>query len=256
MIENQNTNEFGAFRSAHPAKENEPVLALFQKVKQYISEQIQSGRWRPGERIPSENQLVESLGVSRMTVNRSLRELTQEGILMRRQGVGTFVSEIKPLAGLVEVRSISDEIERAGGMHSCTVHLLEAETVSSAVAQALGLQTGAEVYHSVIVHKNHGRPVQLAERWVNPFVAPEFLKQDFRYRTPHHYLQEVAPIQQAQHILEAILPDKRAQRLLEIKPSEPCLLLLRRTWALGQVATDSRFIYPGSRYRMGGRFAT
>jgi GntR family histidine utilization transcriptional repressor len=94
----------------------------------------------------------------------------------------------------------------------------------------------------------------MAERWVNPAVAPDFLKQNFERITPHQYIQEVAPIQEAQHFLEAILPDDKAQHLLRIGPHEPCLLLLRRTWALGQVATDNRFIYPGSRYRMGCRF--
>lgn len=255
MVESKNRkNGFGDFSKGRMSRDHSPGLALYRKVKQFISERIEKGRWRPGERIPSEHQLVRTLGVSRMTVNRALRELTEEGVLVRSQGVGTFVAEQTPLAGLLEVRSIADEIVMAGGQHSCTVHTLEEAAATRSMARALGLNEGDRVFHSLIVHENHGLPVQMAERWVNPAVAPDFLKQDFLRFTPHQYIQEVAPIQEAQHFLEAILPDKKAQRLLRIDPYEPCLLLLRRTWALGQVATDNRFIYPGSRYRMGCRF--
>jgi GntR family histidine utilization transcriptional repressor len=231
-----------------------PPLALYQQVKKHILDQIESGELQAGMRIPSEHQLVDTLGVSRMTVNRAIRELTEEGVVTRSQGVGSFVAEQKPFAGLLEVLSIADEIKRAGGEHSCDVHLLKKETAPQSVAWALEIRPGGPVFHSIFVHKSNGVPVQLAERWVNPAVAPHYLEQDYTEITPNEYLQMVAPLQEAQHVLEAILPDKESQRLLKIGAREPCILLLRRTWALGQVATDNRFIYPGSRFRLGGRF--
>ena len=68
---------------------------FYEKVKQAISEKIHSGVWRPHDRIPSEAELVAQFGFSRMTINRALRELTDEGLLVRLQGVGTFVAEPK-----------------------------------------------------------------------------------------------------------------------------------------------------------------
>ncbi|VTN06484.1 Uncharacterized HTH-type transcriptional regulator yurK [Raoultella ornithinolytica] len=68
---------------------------FYEKVKQAISEKIQRGVWRPHDRIPSEAELVAQFGFSRMTINRALRELTDEGLLVRLQGVGTFVAEPK-----------------------------------------------------------------------------------------------------------------------------------------------------------------
>jgi GntR family transcriptional regulator, histidine utilization repressor len=245
-----------SLRNEGPAGTGLSGLPLYQKVKQHILDCIEGGQWRAGQRIPSENMLVDSLGVSRMTVNRALRELAEEGILSRSQGVGTFVAEQKPLAGLLEVRSITDEILWAGGVHTCEVLLLAEKRATRKVALALGIKPGQRAFHSIIVHKNHDLPVQFAERWVNPSVAPDYLKQDFRSMTPHQYLQSVAHLQKAQHILEAVLPDRHVQEHLRIGPHEPCLLLLRRTWALGRVATDNRFTYPGSRYRMGCRFQT
>lgn len=229
-------------------------LALYEQVQQFVLKNIEDGNWASGHKLPSENQLVLTLGLSRMTVHRALRELADKGILIRKPGVGTFVAPPTPETGLVEVRSIVDDIAQAGGSHSAIVHLLKAEPAQHRVAAALELGLHEEVFHSIIVHKNNGIPVQLAERWVNPKVAPGYLQQDFQKISPHQYLQHVAPIQQVQHIVEAVSPDPGNCQLLEITPREPCLLLLRRTWALGMVATDNRFLYPGSRFRFGGRF--
>lgn len=61
---------------------------FYEKVKQTISEKIATGVWRPHDRIPSEADLVAQFGFSRMTINRALRELTDEGLLVRLQGSG------------------------------------------------------------------------------------------------------------------------------------------------------------------------
>jgi DNA-binding GntR family transcriptional regulator len=68
---------------------------LYARVKQMITQQIDNGSWPPHHRVPSESELVSELGFSRMTINRALRELTAEGLLVRMQGVGTFVAEPK-----------------------------------------------------------------------------------------------------------------------------------------------------------------
>lgn len=59
--------------------------ALYRRAKDYVQDQLRAGVWKPGDLISSENQLVQELGISRMTVNRALRELTEEGHLVRFQ---------------------------------------------------------------------------------------------------------------------------------------------------------------------------
>jgi GntR family histidine utilization transcriptional repressor len=229
-------------------------LALYQQVKKYILDRIQAGKWPPGTRIPSENQLVKTLGVSRMTANRALRELSAEGYLVRMHGVGTFVQEHKPVMTFLEVKSIAAEISAWGGLHSCEIHLLSEEKATGIVAASMGLVPGQPVFHSTIVHKDRNQPVQLSDRYVNPAVAPDYLAQDFSRITPNEYLVKAAPIQETEHVIDAVLPDRTAQKLLDISKNEPCLLLNRRTWSFGQVATKARLLYPGSRYRIGSRF--
>jgi GntR family histidine utilization transcriptional repressor len=240
-----------------PTRKNpdRPPRARYQEVKDYVLDGIRSGRWRPGDRVPSEHQIVGTIGVSRATANRALRELAQEGHLVRLHGAGTFVRENRPPMAFLAVRNIADEIAGWGGAHRAEVHLLREERAGGALAAAMGLSDGQPVYRSVIVHKDGDRPVQLSDRFVNPAVAPDYLRQDFTRITPNAYLTRIAPIQEAEHVVEAVLPDPRAQRLLRIAAGEPCLLLHRRTWSFGLVATKARLLHPGSRYRLGGRFA-
>ncbi len=227
---------------------------LYQQVKNYIVERIESGEWPPETRVPSENEFVDRLKISRMTAHRALRELTTEGHLIRVQGVGTFVSTRKPRVALLEIKSISDEIAEWGGRHTSDVRLLAREGAPPDLAEAMGLQPGDKVFHSVIVHRDNGRPVQYSNRYVNPAVAPDYLRQDFTQITPTQYLVRVAPVQEAEHIIEAKLPDSDVRNFLDLQAGEPCLFLYRRTWSFNQVATKSLLIYPGSRYQLGGRF--
>src|SRR3546814_13833953 len=87
------------------------------KLKHYILRHITNGDWPPLSRIPSENELVGKFDVSRMTVNRALRELTDAGVVTRVQGVGSFVAAPKAESAMFEVRSISDEIPARGQSH-------------------------------------------------------------------------------------------------------------------------------------------
>jgi GntR family histidine utilization transcriptional repressor len=227
---------------------------LYRKVKDHILALIADGRLRPDSRIPSENQLVRDLKVSRMTVHRALRELTGEGLLVRIQGVGTFVAPKKPQSTLLEIISIAEEIRSRGGVHSSTVHLLQSEPAPAPIAGKMHLAPGAEVFHAMLVHHEDSVPVQLADRYVNPVSAPDFLAQDYTRMTPAEYLLHTAPVTEVEHVVEAIAADKKTRDLLKLKKNTPCLELHRTTWAEDVVVTHSRFTYPGPRYRLGGRF--
>ena len=105
---------------------DDPSLPLYERIRRYILKGIGSGAWPDGARIPSEHELVDLFSVSRMTVNRVMRELTAEGILIRVQGVGTFASRpTKAHSTLLKTQDISEEIKLRGHRHSCQVLTLQ-----------------------------------------------------------------------------------------------------------------------------------
>ncbi|MEI1248214.1 histidine utilization repressor [Rhizobium aouanii] len=226
---------------------------LYAGVKQVILDRIHSGEWPPKYRVPSENELVVELGVSKMTANRALRELANEGELIRIQGVGSFVAERKGYSALFEVRNIAEEIAERGHVHEAAVVVLAQETASPEVADALELAIGAAVFHSLIVHSENGVPVQIEDRFVHPEAAPEYLAQDFSTLTPNAYLTAAAPLSGSEHVVEAAMPQAWECKLLTIMKTEPCLTIRRRTWSAKQVVSTARLVYPGHRYRLEAR---
>ncbi len=232
----------------------EQSFALFERIKKSIVNDIESGKLKPDDKVPSETELTRMFNTSRMTANRALKELTEEGRIVRAQGVGSFVARPKPEAALLEIKSIAKEIAGWGGEHSSEILLLREEKASDEIAGKMNLKPQDPVFHSIMLHKDRGICVQHSERFINPKVAPDYLKQDFNVITPNEYLMEVAPIQQAEHIIEAVICKKEIQKQLKIKPGEPCLSLTRRTWSFDMVATYSIIISPGSRYKLKGKF--
>ncbi len=223
---------------------------LYRKVKDHILARIKTGEWAPGARVPSENEIVESFQVSRMTANRALNELTQEGWLQRVAGVGTFVKEPPQRGSLIEVRDIAEEIRERGHTHTARIETCEREVASPAMGAEFELPGEPVLFHVVMVHAENGAPIQIEDRWVNPGAAPDFLAQDFSRITPAAYLIGNFPVDEIEHTVEAVMPTPAQQSLLDIEADEPCLALARRTWTAGRVVTVATFTYPASRFAL------
>lgn len=225
-------------------------LPLYEMVKAQIKLKVETGEWPTNHRVPSENRIVEMLGVSRMTANRALRELATEGVITRVQGRGSFVAPKKRSAGAMGVRNIAEEIGERGLSHHANIILTQTEISGPDLAGALEVEVGSAVHHSIILHEEDHVPIQLEDRFVNAEVALDYLKQDFSRITPNAYLTYIAPISRTEQYIEAVLPQPWECKLLAIARSEPCLLVRRRTWSSGRAVTSVRLLYPGSRYRL------
>ena len=205
---------------------SEPAKPRYRQLKELIIGQISAGELRPRDRVPSENELVDATGVSRMTANRALRELNDEGYVERVAGVGTFVSDFKAVSHVLEVRNIADEIERRGHNHTAIVLVQEKSAAAPGTARALRVDEGTEVFHLVLIHHENALPIQVEHRCVLMEFAPDCLQQDFTAVTPSAYLTALSPF----------------------------LLVSRRTWAHGRPVSFARLYHPGSRYELSGHY--
>jgi GntR family transcriptional regulator, histidine utilization repressor len=238
----------------HSAAAHLPPRAQYQKVKDYLVQAMEHGRYVPGALMPSEAALVAQFGVSRMTVNRALRELNDAGMVNRVQGVGTFAAPMNRLSSSLTIRDLHEEIESRGHHHHAVVHVQRAETVASSLAPRIGLPEGAAVFHTLIVHFDNGVALQCEDRYVNPARAPGYLDIDFTQITPTQYLLQVAPLWQAQYSIDAAAPTNKEAKLLGIAATEPCLIVQRRTVSRNTPITFARLVHPGGRYSLQGQF--
>ncbi len=227
---------------------------LYKKIKNHILARIDSGEWMASMRVPSENELVQEFSVSRMTTNRALRELTDEGYLIRVAGVGTFVAELKAKSNPLEIHNIADEIRARHHAYSAEVLTCEPVKANEKIASFMNVEIGHELIHSQIIHKEQGIPIQLEDRLVNEDIVPGYGAQDFRTHTPYEYLIKMAPLQKVEHVVKAILAPPGIKALLDMSDNEACLLVERRTWTKGRVASTAKLYHPGSRYELTGLF--
>src|SRR3984957_11687187 len=131
---------------------NRPTASLqplYLQVKRHILDNIGSGKWGTSSRVPSENDIVKSFGVSRMTANRALRELRDEGVLVRIAGVGSFVADRHAHGHPLQIRGIDAEIRERGHAHRAEIVSLERIRAVAELAEDFGIAARSELHCSL-----------------------------------------------------------------------------------------------------------
>lgn len=228
---------------------------LYVQIKQYINQNIESGLWPVGHRINTELELTSQFNVSRMTVNKAIRDLVSEGKLVRKPRSGTFVCqpEKKAESPLLDIRNIAEEVEARGKSYQNKVVKQQQVTADESIAMRLGVMVNTQVYYSEIIHFADSVPMQLEVRWVNPNYVPDYINQDFSSITPNQYLSENCPLSAIEHTVEAIVPEADIRTALQMSDSEPCLLLNRRTWSSEKLVSTALLYHPGSKYQLSSK---
>lgn len=234
-------------------KHRNTTVPAYQQIKNYVLEQIQQGTWKEGDLVPTEHALCKLFGVSRMTVNRALRELTAEQWLVRHKGSGTFVASHKLQTTLIEIGNIADEIKKRGQQHSSRVLRIGKVYANEAKAKRFSIAPNTLLFHSLIVHMENDVPVQVEDRLVNSKVAPDYLSQDWEAMTPNEYLMEKAPMPTGRYSLEARLPTNEIALALNMLETEPCLVMDRVTYSQRKFTTHVTMWHPGERFRYTGQ---
>lgn len=251
------------------------TIPAYQRIKSAILDNIHSGKWQAGNAISTEMALAEEFGVSRMTVNRALKELSEERVLERRQGSGTFVAQQQFNHTFVEVRNIAQDLKSANRDYQAkvvskrviTADMLDDELCRKFAIEATGASTdlqstsandmssnheGAVLYEVKIVHFADGQPIQFEERWVDAKKVPKFIEQDFSVVNTSDYLIAESPLERGSYTIRALAAPDEIATALQIEPQSPTLVLCRQTYSAGQVVTFVKMWHAGDRYQFAG----
>ncbi len=249
------------------------AVPAYQRIKSAILDNIHSGKWQAGEAISTEMALAKEFGVSRMTVNRALKELSEERVLERRQGSGTFVAQQQFNHTFVEVRNIAQDLKSANrnyqayvvSKRTITAGMLDDEmrdkfnidekVVASNLKDDISTTDSNEaavLYEVKIIHFADGQPIQFEERWVDATKVPDFIEQDFNVVNTSDYLIAKSPLERGSYIIRALAAPEEIAKALQIPVQSPTLVLRRRTYSAGQVLTFVKMWHAGDRYQFAG----
>lgn len=216
---------------------------LYQQIKALLTQDLQSGLWKPGEVIPSEFELAARFKVSQGTVRKAIDELSAENLLVRRQGRGTFVAtHAEQNTQYRFLRLTADD----GSGRGLQRRLLECSRARAAVdiAQALQLKTGDPVLLVRRLLLDAERPVVLDEIWL-PGRAFKGLTSErlAAYRGPMYALFETefgVRMIRAEEKIRAVPADAAAASLLGVAAGAPLLSVERRSFTYGEQPVELR----------------
>src|SRR5690606_23646613 len=245
------------------------TVPAYQRIKNAILDNIHSGKWQAGAAISTEMALAEEFSVSRMTVNRALKELSEERVLERRQGSGTFVAQQQFNHTFVEVRNIAQDLKSANrdyqahvvSKRAITASMLDDEmrgkfdldtAVVSSDSEDTRISEIAVLYEVKIVHFADGQPIQFEERWVDAKKVPQFLEQDFSVVNTSDYLIAKSPLERGSYTIRAVAAPDEIANALQVAPQSPTLVLRRQTYSAGRVLTFVKMWHAGDRYQFAG----
>lgn len=205
-------------------------LPLYYQLKELLRAEIERGVWRPGDLIPSERELCQTYGISRITVRQALSDLVGEGLLRRDQGRGTFVAAQKIRKTLSRLTGFTAEMHGRGRKPGSRVLRQELAPALPRVAESLEVEAGQPVVLLRRLRLADGEPVGIEAAHLR-FPGCEALLQEDLSGSLYEVLERrhgILPTQ-ADESLEAEPCGRREAELLGIEPRAPVLLIQRLT---------------------------
>lgn len=194
---------------------------LYRQTAEALRSRIAQNVWRQGDRLPSETQLCEEFGVSSITMRRAVATLVAEGMLVRLQGRGTFVSNDRAIVqGPPHLTSFTQDMQQRGWGSSARVLELVTERAPAAISTQLGLSTGALVSRLTRVRLANEQPVAIQTAYLPALLFPALESHDFSRASLYEVLERdyaVKPAAATETYHATKLSASQAQ-LLETEP--------------------------------------
>ncbi|EKP94241.1 GntR family transcriptional regulator [Thermaerobacter subterraneus] len=232
---------------------------LYIEIMEFLRRRIREGHLRPGDRIPSERELAEQFGASRMTVRHALDQLAWEGVIRREQGRGSFVAEPKIPLGLQFLTSFSEDMRRRGLEPSSRLLSVAVVEADDAVAAQLALAVDRRVTSLRRVRYANGEPLSIEHVQVPYRLLPdlaEHVRERFRGQRAtalslyERFDRVGIVLQQARQTIEAAVATAEQARWLQVREGSALLLLTRVSFdTTGRPVELVRSWYRGDRYR-------
>lgn len=163
---------------------------LWHQVSQTLSASIEQGIWSPGDQLPTESELCELLGVSRITIRHAIRKLEEQGLVRKEHGRGTFVRASRLAGGAESVTSFSREMVALGRTPGSVLLGAEVVPADAITASALGVPEGSEVLRIRRLRTGDGLPIGIQTAHLLRVFVPDFDGTEVADRSLYDLLQE------------------------------------------------------------------
>ena len=228
--------------------------SLHQRILGEIEQNILTGAWPPGHRIPSEMALTEEYQCSRMTVSKVLAQLARSGLIVRRRKTGSFVLPQRTHSAILEISDVRDEVTALGLPYRHQLLQRRIRPITADEATDARSSKKQQMLDVQCLHFAGDQPFCLEERSIHLAAVPDAADEQFQTLSPGAWLLNHVPWTAAEHRIAAVESNEITAASLNIAKGSPCLAIERRTWRAGEPVTFARLTYPGDRWTLTAHF--
>ncbi len=217
-----------------------PASTLYARIEETIAKEIAQGEYRPGDKLPTEDALIERFQVSRITVRRAIQNLVSRGLLEIRRGLGTFVLSPRIEAELTKLTGFVEDMKSVGRKATARVVSQGVVAASARVAERLQLTKGTKVMRIKRVRLAEGTPVSLDETYLPLLLGKQIVQNDLRLHPIFTLLEERygVPLVEADYELEAVIATKAVAEALQVTVGSPIFQIERTSMTTGNQPVD------------------
>lgn len=226
---------------------------LYEQIKDYIRHNIQAGVFAPDTRIPSERDLAKNFNVSRLTVNKAIKELIYDGVLYVQMGKGTFIKAPTYNQQLEALTGFSEDMRSRGQSPSSRVLNAAIIPAPDDIARILEVLPGTHLIHLERVRMADDQPMAVEISNLAASLCPGILEHyDFARESLYYVLRKEyrLVLAYAEQTIEARPATRDEADTLHLKPNSPVLHMTRVTYNDKDRPLEYvRSTYRGDRYK-------
>ena len=222
----------------------------WQAVQDEVLRRIRASEWPRGEIIPSEVELADAFGCSRMTVNRALQALADAGVLDRRRKAGTRVALHPVRKATLPIAIIRHEIENRDQVYGYRLLFRKQLRPTAGIRVRMRLRKDTALLRVKALHLAGGAPYVFEDRWINAKAVPTIVDADLKEQSANEWLVRYAPFTHGDIEFTAACATKSEAGILDATPNEALFVIERLTWNDETAITSARLTFaPGYRMR-------
>jgi GntR family transcriptional regulator len=217
-----------------------PASTLYARIEETIATEIAQGEYRPGDQLPTEDELLQRFQVSRITVRRAIQNLVSRGLLEIRRGLGTFVLSPRIEAELTKLKGFVEDMQSVGRRATARVVSQGVIAASARVAERLQLAKGTKVMQIKRVRLADDTPISFDETYLPLLLGKQIVRNDLRLHPIFTLLEEEygVPLVEADYELEAVIATKAVADALQVKVGSPIFQIERTSLTIGNQPVD------------------
>lgn len=224
----------------------------WKEVRDRIHDQILTGRYGPGDRLPRDADIAEDLNCARSTVQRAMQDLADSGLVERRRKGGTRVRPDPVTRATLDIPITRREVEQRGGRYG--YHLIRRSEASAprSVLSAFEIDTPRPMVRVEALHLCDSRPYILEDRWICPETSPEIQDLDFTGQSANEWLVHNKPYTRLDLRFYALSADDEIACLLDASVGSALMVIERTTWIdAAPITTVKAIARPGYQIQTG-----